>query len=202
MFILAATPGPGLLLVSSQTSSHGLKAGFLTTLGIICADIVFILLVTLGLATLTKHLQFLMPWINIFGGCYLIFIGWQTIKVAISNASTDTKSSSNFKIKTLFGFALSGFLITVGNPKAIFFYISFLPAFVDLNQLSMTDISIIILTAILAITPTMLFCAWMTQQVKTLGRNQQSRSIFIHCSAALIITVGTYMLYRGITLII
>ena len=205
MFILAATPGPGLLLVSLQTSNHHLLAGFLTTVGIICADIVFILLVTLGLGKLTEHLQFLLPWINIFGGCYLLYIGWQSLKSDPSRLAYNTENAPEINIRSNVGFVLSGFLITLSNPKAILFYISFLPAFVELNNQSANDIVIIMLAAIISITPTMLFCAWMTQKAKTFRHQQHQqkpKSAFMIISAVLIMLVGIYMIYRGTILII
>lgn len=200
MLILAATPGPGILLVTSQTTAHNLRAGFLTTLGIICADITFILLITYGLATLTKNLQDIMVFINIFGGFYLVFIGVSSLK----NKTTKTQDSPNTKNpnskRHYFQFLASGFLITLSNPKAILFYISFLPAFVDLSNLRHIDVVIIMLTAIFTITPTMMAFALLSNKATKLSRQDPSlklANLITKVSAILIIFLGCYMLYRG-----
>ncbi len=200
MLILAATPGPGILLVSSQTATHNLRAGFLTTLGIICADIVFILLITYGLASLTKNLQDIMVFINIFGGFYLIFIGFTSLKNKAIAAQDDLHKNTSYSKKHYFQFLASGFLITLSNPKAILFYLSFLPAFVDINNLRHVDVIIIMLTAIFTITPTMMAYALLSNKAAKLSQQDHSlprANLITKVSAVLIILVGCYMLYRA-----
>ena len=196
MIVLAATPGPGILLVTSQTTSHDLRAGFLTTIGIIAADIFFILLVTYGLATLAKQVQSFIAVINFAGGIYLIYIGVKSlIKLPLSNYQTIANQKPTLKGRL--NFILSGFLITLSNPKAILFYLSFLPAFIDLTRLTHTDVLVIILIAVISITPTMMIYAWVTHKAVKMSKRKQGRSIITKTSAYLIIGVGCYMLFRS-----
>ena len=203
MIILAATPGPGILLVTSQTVSNNLRAGFLTTIGIILADIFFILLVSYGLSTLVKSLESLTTIISLFGGLYLIFLGAMSFKKTYSRHQKEYNKKTPLQ-KSYFQFLLSGFLITLSNPKAILFYLSFLPAFVDLTRLKHIDVVIIIATAIMTITPTLMFYAWMSHQAIKISQRQRSRqatklswkNIISKISAILIMAVGSYMLYR------
>ena len=88
----------------------------------------------------------------------------------------------------------------MSNPKAILFYLSFLPAFVDLTELTNLDVFIIIFVAVFTITPTMLACAWLTQKAKDLPNNYHGQSKFSVISAFLIIAVGLYMFFRSLVL--
>lgn len=200
MLILAATPGPGVLLVTSQTATHRLRAGLLTTCGIIFADIFFILLVTYGLAALTKNLQFIIIFVNFLGGLYLIFIGVISFKNCLKNKISEhqkTAINNNSSQKSNAYFFLSGFLVTLSNPKAILFYLSFLPAFVDLSNLKHSDVVIIMITAIVTIAPTMMIYAWMSNQAAKMSPLKQKESIISKVAAIMLIIVGCYMLYRS-----
>ena len=171
MFILAATPGPGILLVSSQTATHNLRAGFLTTLGIICADIVFILLITYGLASLTKNLQDIMVFINIFGGFYLIFIGVTSLKNKTIAAQQDFHKNTSYSKKHYLQFLASGFLITLSNPKAILFYVSFFPAYVDLTTVTRLEVLGLCAIALLTVGGSKGLYAFMAHQSRSLFQN-------------------------------
>ncbi|MGH1427948.1 MAG: LysE family translocator [Arenicella sp.] len=196
MLVLAATPGPGILLVTSQTTSHGLRAGFLSTLGIIIADIFFILLVAYGLATLAKQIQSLIVIINFFGGIYLVYLG-VTSFIKLASANSQRLPNKQPSLKGNINFILSGFLITISNPKAILFYLSFLPAFIDLTRTTHNDVLIIIFIALISITPTMMIYAYISDKATQLSKGKQSRSFISKISSCLIISVGCYMLYRS-----
>jgi threonine/homoserine/homoserine lactone efflux protein len=45
---------------------------------------------------------------------------------------------------------MAGLLITLGNPKAILFYIGFFPAFVNVGEVATTDVLLIMGAATLA----------------------------------------------------
>jgi threonine/homoserine/homoserine lactone efflux protein len=198
MLVLAATPGPGVLLVTSQTALNGIRAGIFTTIGIISADIVFILLVGYGLSSLSNQLDGATRFISIFGGIYLLYIGCQAIRTSLKKMPISTPSDTVTSHKDIMKFLSSGFFITMSNPKAILFYVSFLPAFVDLNLITNTDIFIIACTASIVIGPTMMFYAFLTNKASQLSNQSQSQTLTALTSGLLIIIVGLYMLTRSI----
>lgn len=56
MIILAAIPGPGIMIVVARTLSQGFLAGLITTSGIVAGDFVFIALATFGVTALSQLL--------------------------------------------------------------------------------------------------------------------------------------------------
>jgi len=85
--------------------------------------------------------------------------------------------------------------ITLGDPKAIIFYISFLPAFVDMSTISIFDTGIIMVTATLVVGGVKLTYAYM---------GDKTRSLFISSLAQkrMNFTAGSVMICTGIFLVL
>jgi threonine/homoserine/homoserine lactone efflux protein len=148
MLVLAFTPGIGVVTVTARTLAGGIAHGLAATLGMILGDIVFILLAVSGLSLLAERYIFVLDLLNSGGAAYLLWLGvqlWRTSPVRSADRSDAAATDS------LFSSLLTGLLITFGNPKAILFYVSFLPAFIDLRAVTLLDTSIIILSATLAV---------------------------------------------------
>lgn len=144
MILLALFPGPGVLVVVSRTLSLGLKQGLVTVLGILLGDFVFILLSIYGLSALAGLMGDFFIIIKYLGATYLIFTGIQILASQENKAGIPKKVSHS-------GSLLSGLITTLANPKAILFYASFLPAFIDLQSLTVADIGLIFIIATIAI---------------------------------------------------
>lgn len=144
MIALALFPGSGVLVVISRTLSLGLKQGLVTVMGILAADFIFILLAAFSLSALADFMGSFFVIIKYLGAAYLIWMGIRLIAVSdnVDHIPKEINHSGSF---------FSGLITTLGNPKAILFYASFLPAFIGLKALALVDIGIIFLIAILAI---------------------------------------------------
>ncbi len=127
LFVLAATPGPGVLATVARAMASGFLPASQVVLGIVLGDVVFVLLAIFGLGALASLLGDLFIVVKIGGAAYLIWLG---VKLWRSPADVDqpqqtvaTSGVSNW---------LSGLLITLANPKVILFYLGLLPTFIDL----------------------------------------------------------------------
>jgi len=138
MSILALIPGPGVLCVTARSSVGGFSHGLSTAAGIVAGDYVFISFALAGLATLSTVLGDLFFIIKYVGAGYLIWLG---ISLFVSGSKPDSpttiRRSSHFA-----GFS-AGIITTLGNPKAILFYISFFPTFLDLSSISIYTATLI-----------------------------------------------------------
>ncbi|MEX0298655.1 MAG: LysE family translocator [Kordiimonas sp.] len=139
--ILAATPGPGFFAVIAQAISNGPKSAFSMLAGIIAADILFIIAVVFGLGLLATQMGEMFYIIRLAGAAYLIYLGWKSWNSSIQDAPTVPQK--NMGLKSL----LAGFFITLGNPKAIFFYVAFLPTFIDVTAIATDGIITLCLIA-------------------------------------------------------
>lgn len=148
-FLAKAIPGPGVLATVGRGLAQGFWPTFPFIIGVMFGDTVYIIGALFGLAALSREYDQLFILLRLFGGGYLIYLGvglWFAQARALeTQALKNTAVQSRGHLKTW----LSGFLITVSNPKAIIFYLGLLPAFVDLGNLSNSDmiLLLILLTA-------------------------------------------------------
>lgn len=135
MMILAATPGPGVFASVSKAIGEGFKASLFFIGGLVLGDIVFLILALIGMSAIAHILGNFFFLIKILGGFYLIYMGIKMIKSKTTfnlEKNISSKGSKNF---------LAGFLITLGNPKAILFYASVVPTIIDLNNVNVINAS-------------------------------------------------------------
>jgi len=192
MFILAITPGPGVFAAVSQALSSGFRSSLELIAGIVLGDIVFLLLAIFGLSALVHILGDLFFIVRLAGGLYLIWLGWKMFTAMPSVSDTRTEGEKSSSTQRF----LSGFLITLGNPKVILFYAGFLPTFVDLTCLKAYDILIIagliavILTGVMSAYS---YSASMSRKFFTGGKSLRNLN---RCAGTVMIVTGMLIAIR------
>ena len=131
-FVYAISPGPGLFAVLAVSTRFGPIPAVWLSLGHTIGDIIYVSLAMLALNALAEVINNSMLYVKILGASYLIFIGYQQFRSRGVIFEQSTKKSSILKL------LIAGFIVGVTNPKTIIFYLSFLPIFVDLNNLTIT----------------------------------------------------------------
>jgi len=131
-FVYAISPGPGLFAVLAVSTRFGPIPAVWLSLGHTIGDIIYVSLAMLALNALAEVINNSMLYVKILGASYLIFIGYQQFRSRGVSFEQSTKKSSILKL------LIAGFIVGVTNPKTIIFYLSFLPIFVDLNNLTLT----------------------------------------------------------------
>lgn len=146
MVVLAAVPSVSVMAVVARAATAGFMHGAFVTLGIVIADLFFILVAIFGLVLLAKTFGDLFVLIKYLGGAWLILLGvmlWRSRpRPGAAAQPMDATPLSSF---------MAGLLITLGDQKAILFYLGFFPAFLDLAALSAADVTIVALIAIVAV---------------------------------------------------
>lgn len=141
MLVLAAIPSASVALVVTRSAMHGLRNGAAVTAGIVLGDLFFATLAILGMTFLAEVLGGLFAMFKYLGAAYLIWLGVgllrseQQVEVRLSDSSSGALATS----------FLAGFFLTLGDLKAILFYASLFPAFVDLQSLSLLGFGAILL---------------------------------------------------------
>ncbi|MBE9567733.1 MAG: LysE family translocator [Proteobacteria bacterium] len=195
MFALAIIPGPGVFAVVARSLASGLSHGFITVIGIVSGDFIFILLAVYSLSTIDVILEDQFDIIKYIGGGYLIWLGasmaFNTLKTrtepADINGVIEPSWLSNFSC---------GLFITLSDPKAILFYMSFLPAFVDIKTLSFIDTVIILMTALIAVGSAKFGYAYMADRSRRLFKNERARKTLNAVSAAVMIGTGIFLILK------
>ncbi|ENW31790.1 hypothetical protein F923_00825 [Acinetobacter lwoffii NIPH 478] len=168
--LIVLLPGPNSLYVMSIASRFGIKTGYMGALGVYTGDLILIICTALGAASLLHAFPVLFIGLKVIGAIYLSYLGIKLI-IAAYQTFFPEKSSQRVQIKKTtpdtvesvqpFRTALT---ISILNPKAILFYLSFFVQFVDpaypypaltftllaviLQLISMTYLSILIFSGV------------------------------------------------------
>jgi threonine/homoserine/homoserine lactone efflux protein len=149
--LAVASPGPGIAAVVGQVLGRGIRTAPSLIAGILIGDLIWFTCAALGLAALAQAYAGVFLAIKWVGVAYLVSLAWKmwTSPVDALQTSADRKDISHGQL------FISGLSLTLGNPKAIAFFMALLPAIVDLAQLSVAGFAEVALL-IAIILPTVL----------------------------------------------
>ena len=129
-------PGPNSLFVLSVATARGVKTGYRAALGVFLGDSILLLLTAMGAATLLRTYPALFVVVKYVGAAYLAWLGFNLMRSAWKQgfamlvevkADADEAQSQVGKADP-FQRAL---VISLLNPKAILFLLSFFVQFID-----------------------------------------------------------------------
>lgn len=123
--MLTLSPGPDIIYVLVQSLSNGIRAGILTTLGLVSGIIIHTSLVAFGVSAILKESESVFLFIRIMGAIYLFYLAFKVWK---SGDQISLKTNTNLKGSD-FGLFRKGFIMNVLNPKVTIFFLAFLPGF-------------------------------------------------------------------------
>ena len=123
--VLIAAPGPDILYVISRGISGGRPAGLVSALGIGSGEVLQTLLAVLGLAALLQASLAAFLIVKYVGAGYLVYLGIRTIRERNGFALRQLSTVSRW------GIFRQGVFTNLLNPKAVLFYVTFLPQFVN-----------------------------------------------------------------------
>ncbi len=127
-------PGPNSLYVMSIASRFGIKVGYIGALGVFTGDLILILCTVLGAASLLHAFPWLFVILKIVGASYLSYLGIRLLIASVKTWYSKPKSiqANNDTIENTEQFHPFRTALTISllNPKAILFYLSFFVQFV------------------------------------------------------------------------
>ncbi|MFI7638256.1 leucine efflux protein LeuE [Nonomuraea sp. NPDC049400] len=129
-FLIILLPGPNSLYVLSFAAQNGVRQGYRAAAGVFLGDTVLMFLAAAGAASLLRSNPLLFTIVKYAGAGYLAWLGFQMIRGAWrSRRSTEEKPQVKMERQARpFRKAL---MISLLNPKAILFFVSFFIQFVD-----------------------------------------------------------------------
>ena len=84
--LMAMTPGPDVIIVLTQSSLYGMRAGVLTTLGLMTGLLGHTLAVALGVAVLFQTSEAAFTALKFLGAAYLLYLAWQSFRSGVFRA--------------------------------------------------------------------------------------------------------------------
>ncbi len=192
--MLASVPSVSVLAVSARAATFGFTHGMFTAIGIVVADILFIVIAVYGLSLISDMMGDQFRLIQYIGAAYLAWIG-----ISMWRADAKARSADKLTQSSWLSSFLSGFLITLGDQKAILFYLGFFPAFIDLSTMTPADTLIIILIAIIGVGGAKLVYAYLADRAALLFRDSRALRGINRFAACIMITVAVALLIKAST---
>ncbi len=126
-------PGPNSIYVLSVATARGVKAGYQGALGVFLGDGILLLLTALGAAGLLRSYPAMFVVVKYVGAAYLAWIGLNLVWAAIQKWRSKSVDASPLpevaaNLQRPFQRAL---VVSLLNPKAILFLLSFFVQFID-----------------------------------------------------------------------
>jgi len=126
VLILMSTPGPSHLLMLSNSLGNGFGRSLSTAAGDLTANVVQMIIASLGVVGLVYSSQSFFVVIKWAGVCYLIFMG-----VTQFRKRFDPSVAARSSVRSLRSLYWQGFMTSAANPKAIIFFAALFPQFVN-----------------------------------------------------------------------
>lgn len=142
-FLIILLPGPNSLLVLATAARNGVRQGYRAAAGVFVGDTVLMVLSAAGVASLLKSNPVLFAIVKYAGAGYLAYIGLQMLRAAWRawrapavesgmDAGVDLARTSEAGGKGASGDPFRrALMVSLLNPKAILFFVSFFIQFVD-----------------------------------------------------------------------
>ncbi len=193
LLVLAAIPSASVMLVVSRSALHGTANGAAVSLGIVLGDLIFVALALLGMSFLAEVMGAFFVIIKYVAGTYLLWFGYTLLrsgeKVKIVGNGTSSRS--------LFTSFSAGLLLTLGDVKAILFYASLFPAFVDLSRVSAQSVALICLVTIVAVGGVKLFYAYLAHRIMCRLQSEKTRRITRSGAGICMLGAGVYLIVKA-----
>jgi threonine/homoserine/homoserine lactone efflux protein len=128
VFALFLSPGPNMAFVLSHGMAYGMRGGFAAAIGITLADLVLTLLTATGITALVAAWPPSFDLLRYAGALYLVWLAIQAIRSPGVVRLKGREATSFIQISRM------AMLNSLLNPKALLFFMVFLPQFVDASR--------------------------------------------------------------------
>ncbi|GAB4557614.1 MAG: LysE family translocator [Geothermobacteraceae bacterium] len=131
--VLTLTPGVDTMLVIRNTARGGWRDGAVSSLGICSALFLHAGLSALGISVILMQVAWAYGLLKLAGAVYLVWLGLASLRKGLRSEGLVLENGqavgrdSFVAVRSL----REGFLSNLLNPKAVVFYMAFLPQFID-----------------------------------------------------------------------
>ncbi len=181
--IAIAVPGPGIVAIVARALGSGFRATIPAAIGTAVGDLILMSLSAFGLALVAQAMGGLFLIVKLLGAAYLVYLGYKYWTAPVADMDTVVPAS-----------ARQGFLaqmsLTLGNPKAIAFFVALLPTVVDLGRLNVFGyLQLCAATFVLIPTITLSYAA-LASRVRGFLASRKARGRLNKGAAAIMVGAG------------
>lgn len=147
VLLLLMSPGPNMAFVVVHGVRYGWRGGVAAAVGIGLADLVLTAVTAAGITAVVTQWPPAFDLIRIAGVVYLLHMAWTAWRRTTFAASQDAPRTA------LSGVAMQAMLNSLLNPKALLFFMVFLPQFVQPSKAGVAE-QIVVLGLVLTVIAT------------------------------------------------
>jgi threonine/homoserine/homoserine lactone efflux protein len=161
--LTVASPGPGVAAVIARGLAHGMKGTPAFIAGFLAGDLVWFGIAATGLAALARTAATLFVAIKWAGVAYLLYLAYR-----LWTAPAERVAVAGDERQHGWRAFMASFTLTLGNPKAILFFLALLPTVIDLTTLNLLSIVEISLAMCLVQPAVLIVYALLAAKARTL----------------------------------
>ncbi len=128
-FFTVLSPGPGVVMTISNALRYDKLATFAGIAGVASGALIVASISASSLGLILASSAMIFNIMKYLGAAYLLFLSWRLWRAPGFKFDTATKTEGGIGKRFLEGATLQ-----LSNPKAIFFFLSIFPQFIDLQQ--------------------------------------------------------------------
>lgn len=191
--VISFTPGAGAINTMSNALNQGWRRSIWGIVGQQIALVVHVAIVAAGVGLLVSRSEFLFNAIRYAGAAYLVFLGIRLMltkpAVVVDEAPVPVDSRESH-----WSMIRRGFWVNLLNPKAIVFFLAFIPQFIRLDQPQLPQYLTLIATVIVVDVIVMWgFFAAAARPFRRLTRSARGQRILNTVFGALFIVVAAIL---------
>jgi threonine/homoserine/homoserine lactone efflux protein len=127
-------PGPGIAAAVARGLGHGRHRAGAFVAGFLAGDLIWFSVAAAGLTALAQTLGPVFTLIRYAGAAYLLWLAWRLVSAPVvpiaDEAAPGSRNESGWSV------FLGSLSLTLGNPKAVLFFMALLPSLIDLDRLT------------------------------------------------------------------
>ncbi|MDE2181703.1 MAG: LysE family translocator [Alphaproteobacteria bacterium] len=181
--VVILMPGPGVVAIVARALGSGFRTAIPAAIGTAVGDWIWMTLSAFGLAMLAQTMGQFFLVVKLAGAAYLLWMGYKywTAPVGEMPAIVPASMRQSF---------LSQLSVTLGNPKAMAFFLAALPAVIDLKHLNAIGYAQLCAATAVLIPSIMLAYAATAAKVRTLLTSRRARKGINRTAAVVMVGAG------------
>jgi len=194
--VISFTPGAGAINTMSNALNQGWRRSIWGIVGQQIALIVHVAIVAAGVGLLVSRSEFLFNAIRYAGAAYLVFLGIRLILSKPDVVVADDEISPIDSRESHWSMIRRGFWVNLLNPKAIVFFLAFIPQFIRLDEPPLPQYLTLVVTVIIVDIIVMWgFFAAAARPFRRLTRSARGQRILNTVFGVLFIAVAALLVF-------
>ena len=192
-FVLAITPGPGVLYIVTRSLAQGRRSGLASVAGVALGNLGNAIGASVGLAAVFAVSSVAFAAVKYAGALYLVYLGIQVLRSPESEVRRkNLKSARPWKIFR------DGFVVALLNPKTTIFFAAFLPQFIGATTTPMLQsVMLGTLFVVIAATTDTVYALAAGSIAPTLAQAQGFRQLGRYLTGGAFIGLGMMTAFAG-----